>query len=59
MEEELERFKEAKSGYSQARARMNEAEADLDQVRKLTYEKYVADRYQMELFKEGKEAGNE
>lgn len=49
MEEEYERFKEAKHGFSQARARMNDAESDIDRVRQLTYEMYMADKFQLQL----------
>jgi len=60
VEIELENYKEARDGFSQARARMTEAETNLNRVRQLTYEKYVADKHQLELeFNEGKEAGNE
>jgi len=59
MKEEFVRFKEAKNGYSQARARMNSAEADIDQALQLTYEMYLAQKSQMQLdFNEGSEANN-
>ena len=60
VEIELENYKEAREGFSQARSRMTEAESNLNRVRQLTYEKYVADKNQLELeFNEGKDAGNE
>jgi hypothetical protein len=59
MKEEFVRFKEAKNGYSQARARMNSAEADIDQALQLTYEMYLAQKSQMQLdFNQESEANN-
>lgn len=56
---ELEKFQEAREGFSQARTRMSEAESNLNRARQLTYEKYVEEKHQLELdFEEGKEAGN-
>lgn len=57
VETELENYKEAREGFSQARARMSEAETNLNRVRQLTYEKYIADKHQMQLFSEEKEGG--
>jgi len=55
---ELEKYHEAREGFSQARSRMNEAETNLNRVRQLTYEKYVSEKHQPELFEEGKEVDN-
>jgi len=59
VEQELEKYEEASEGFKFARTRMYEAKAELNVARQLTYEKYVADKHQLELFEDGKEAGNE
>lgn len=56
---ELERYQEAREGFSQARTRMNEAETNLNRVRQLTYERFIEEKNQLQLpFGEGKEADN-
>lgn len=58
VEIELEKYEEASEGFKNARFRMNEAKTDLNRARQLTYEKYVADKIQLELQFDGREAPN-
>jgi len=59
VEIELEKYEEASEGFKNARFLMNEAKSDLNRARQLTYEKYVAEKFQAELpFNDGKEAEN-
>jgi hypothetical protein len=58
VEQELEKYEEASEGFKFARTRMYEAKAVLNIARQLTYEKYIAERFQPELFEDEKEAGN-
>ena len=60
VEMELEKYEEASEGFKFARTRMYEAKTELNRARQLTYEKYVADKMQLEfVFLEEKEARNE
>ena len=60
VEMELEKYEEASEGFKFARTRMQDAKAELNRARQLTYEKYVEDKNQLQLdFTEEKEACNE